>query len=58
MFSTVRSSLLLAFLVSVSVQVDALAQSVPQPSSQNGVSYITGGVGEDEVAAFRSAANR
>jgi hypothetical protein len=58
MFSAVRSSLLLAFLLSVSVQVDALAQSVAQPSFQNGVSFITGGVGEDEVAAFRSAANR
>ncbi|WP_408475280.1 carboxypeptidase regulatory-like domain-containing protein [Paraburkholderia strydomiana] len=58
MFSTVRSSLRLAFLVSASVQVDALAQSVPQPSFQNGISYITAGVGEDEVAAFRSAAKR
>ncbi|AXF12638.1 hypothetical protein CUJ91_32060 (plasmid) [Paraburkholderia graminis] len=58
MFRTIRSSLLLAFLISASVQVDALAQSVSRPASQNGVSFITGGVGEDEVAAFRSAAHR
>jgi hypothetical protein len=40
------------------MQVGALAQSAPQPASRNGVTYVTGGVGEDEEAVFRSAAGR
>lgn len=34
----------------------ALAASTPQPESESGVSYITGGIGEDEVQVFRAAA--
>lgn len=58
MFSTIRSLLLPALIIFASMQVGALAQSAPQPASQNGVSYVTGGVGEDEEALFRSAASR
>ncbi|QLD53901.1 carboxypeptidase regulatory-like domain-containing protein [Paraburkholderia fungorum] len=56
MFRNTCFSLLLAFLICVCANDAALAQSLPQPASQNGGSYITGGVGEDEVQAFRAAA--
>ncbi|AJZ56599.1 hypothetical protein OI25_7129 [Paraburkholderia fungorum] len=56
MFRNARLSLFLPFLVCVCANGAALAQSLPQPASQNGISYITGGVGEDEVQAFRAAA--
>ncbi|MFM0515413.1 carboxypeptidase-like regulatory domain-containing protein [Paraburkholderia sp. RL17-373-BIF-A] len=56
MFRNRRFSLLLPFLVCLCANGAALAQSLPQPASQNGVSYITGGVGQDEVQAFRAAA--
>jgi hypothetical protein len=56
MFRNARLSLFLLFLVCVSANGAAFAQSLPQPASKNGVSYITGGVGEDEVQAFRAAA--
>ncbi|MDR6207932.1 hypothetical protein QF025_006652 [Paraburkholderia graminis] len=58
MSSTIRSLLVPALLVFASMQIGALAQSAPQPASQNGVSYVTGGVGVNEVAVFRSAASR
>jgi hypothetical protein len=58
MFRNGRFSLLLPCLVCVCANGAALAQSLPQPASQNGVSYITGGVGQDEVQAFRAAAPR
>jgi hypothetical protein len=32
------------------------AQTAPTPVARNGVTYITGGIGEDEVQAFRAAA--
>ncbi|MGN6808677.1 MAG: carboxypeptidase regulatory-like domain-containing protein [Trinickia sp.] len=56
MYTKLRFLLLPAFFVCVCASGTALAQSLPQPASQNGVSYITGGVGEDEVQAFRAAA--
>ncbi|ORC49899.1 hypothetical protein B2G74_18525 [Burkholderia sp. A27] len=56
MFRIARLSLLLSFLVGLCASGAALAQSQPQPATQNGVSYITGGVGEDEVQAFRAVA--
>ncbi|WP_241974944.1 carboxypeptidase regulatory-like domain-containing protein [Paraburkholderia sp. BL17N1] len=56
MFINARVSLLLPLLFCACAGGAALAQSLPQPASQNGVSYITGGVGEDEVQAFRAAA--
>ncbi|WP_420483642.1 carboxypeptidase regulatory-like domain-containing protein [Burkholderia cepacia] len=36
----------------------APAQALPEPVERNGAVYITGGVGEEEVAAFRAAAPR
>ncbi|SAL05650.1 hypothetical protein AWB81_07249 [Caballeronia arationis] len=56
MFRYARFSLFLAFLICVCANGAALVQSLPQPASQNGISYITGGVGEDGVLAFRAAA--
>lgn len=56
MFVNARASLLLPLLFCACASGAALAQTLPQPASQNGVSYITGGVGEDEVQAFRAAA--
>ncbi|MFM0084485.1 carboxypeptidase regulatory-like domain-containing protein [Paraburkholderia sediminicola] len=56
MFMNARVSLLLPLLFCAWASGAALAQSLAQPASQNGVSYITGGVGEDEVQAFRAAA--
>jgi hypothetical protein len=58
MFMNARVSLLLPLLFCAWASGTALAQSLPQPASQNGVTYITGGVGEDEVQAFRAAAPR
>jgi hypothetical protein len=56
MFRNAHFSMLLPFLFFACVSGAALAQSLPQPALQNGISYITGGVGEDEVQAFRAAA--
>jgi hypothetical protein len=56
MFRNARFSMLLSLVFCACVNGAALAQSLPQPASQNGISYITGGVGEDEVQAFRAAA--
>ncbi|ASW03506.1 hypothetical protein [Paraburkholderia aromaticivorans] len=58
MFVNARVSLLLPLMFCAWASGAALAQSLPQPASQNGVSYITGGVGQDEVQAFRAAAPR
>ncbi|VVE28087.1 carboxypeptidase regulatory-like domain-containing protein [Pandoraea terrigena] len=56
MFRAARLSLLLPLLACLCTVGAALAASTPQPGSENGVSYITGGIGEDEVQAFRAAA--
>jgi hypothetical protein len=56
MFRNARFSVLFLFLACTSGA--ALAQSLAQPASQNGISYVTGGVGEDEVQAFRTVAPR
>lgn len=37
---------------------NAPAQALPGPVEQNGAVYITGGIGAEEVAAFRAAAPR
>ncbi|WP_028215278.1 hypothetical protein [Paraburkholderia mimosarum] len=47
-------AVLLLSYVLASVQVSA--QTVPAPVERNGVTYVTGGVGEDEVRAFRKVA--
>jgi hypothetical protein len=56
MFTNARFSSFLAFLFCVCANGAALAQSLPQRTSRNGVAYITGGVGEDEVQTFHAAA--
>ena len=56
MLKNIRLALLLSFAVCIAGAVHA--QSLPQPVSQNGIAYITGGVGEDEVQVFRAAASR
>ncbi|WP_175828826.1 carboxypeptidase regulatory-like domain-containing protein [Burkholderia cepacia] len=50
--SLLLSTCLLAAAASV------LAQALPEPVEQNGAVYITGGIGGEEVAAFRAAAPR
>ncbi|WP_373421814.1 carboxypeptidase regulatory-like domain-containing protein [Burkholderia multivorans] len=42
----------------LSVGAGAFAQSPPEPATQNGVEYVTGGIGADEAATFRDAARR
>ena len=53
---TVKTLLLAACLLSVGA--NALAETSPEPIMRNGVAYITGGIGEDEVTAFRDVAPR
>ncbi|NHL69234.1 carboxypeptidase regulatory-like domain-containing protein [Burkholderia ambifaria] len=53
---TVKTLLLAACLLNVGA--NALAQTSPEPIMRNGVAYITGGIGEDEVTAFRDVAPR
>jgi hypothetical protein len=43
------------FGAALGLAVPAFAQSLPAPQTQNGVSFITGGVGRDKVEAFRQA---
>ena len=56
MFRNAHFFVLLPLLFYACVNGAALAQSSLQPASQNGVTYVTGGVGQDEVQAFRAAA--
>jgi hypothetical protein len=46
------ASLLFCAIASVGVS----AQTLPVPAEQNGIRYVTGGIGEDEVKAFHSVA--
>ncbi len=48
----VRISLVIAALVAA----PALAQLMPPAETQNGITFVTGGVGRDRVEAFRQAA--
>ncbi|OUL95701.1 hypothetical protein [Paraburkholderia hospita] len=48
------ASLLLLAIASVSVS----AQPLPPPAEQNGIRYVTGGIGEDEVKALNSVASK
>ncbi|KVE83812.1 hypothetical protein [Burkholderia cepacia] len=52
----VGSLLLSTCLMAAAASVPA--QALPEPVERNGAVYITGGVGEEEVAAFRAAAPR
>lgn len=36
----------------------SFAQSIPAPVTHTGVTYLTGGIGEDEVRAFREVASQ
>lgn len=36
----------------------AAANETPEPATQNGIAYVTGGVGQDEVDALRAAASK
>ncbi|VVE40783.1 carboxypeptidase regulatory-like domain-containing protein [Pandoraea eparura] len=56
MFRDVRLSLLVPLFACLCTVGAALAGPTPQPDSENSVSYITGGIGEDDVQAFRAAA--
>ncbi|MBN3503193.1 carboxypeptidase regulatory-like domain-containing protein [Burkholderia cenocepacia] len=53
---TVKALLLAACLLNVGA--NALAETSTEPVVRNGVAYITGGIGQDEVAAFRDVASR
>nr|WP_057926933.1 hypothetical protein [Burkholderia ambifaria] len=53
---TVKMLLLAACLLNVGA--NALAETSPEPIVRNGVTYITGGIGQDEVTAFRDVAPR
>ncbi|AWV01889.1 carboxypeptidase regulatory-like domain-containing protein [Burkholderia sp. JP2-270] len=50
--------MLLACVLSSAAPNVAFAQSVPAAIRQNGIAYVTGGVGADEIAAFRAVAPR
>ncbi|AWV04710.1 carboxypeptidase regulatory-like domain-containing protein [Burkholderia sp. JP2-270] len=53
---TVKMLLLAACLLNAGA--NALAQTSTEPIVRNGVAYITGGIGQDEVTAFRDVAPR
>lgn len=48
----------LLFVPCILASAQIFAQTAPTPIARNGVTYITGGIGEDEVQAFRSVAAR
>jgi len=52
----IAASLTLMSLVIASPASRADSSSLPAVKMQGGVSYVTGGIGEDEAAAFKSAA--
>lgn len=54
--TTVKMLLLAACLLNVGA--NALADTSTEPVVRNGVAYITGGIGQDEVTAFRDVARR
>ncbi|MDR5799223.1 MULTISPECIES: carboxypeptidase regulatory-like domain-containing protein [Caballeronia] len=47
-----------SLLFSAIVCANVSAQPLPVPAEHNGIRYVTGGIGEDEVKAFRSVAPR
>lgn len=52
---TTTIKMLLAACV-LTLGANALADTANEPISRNGVVYITGGIGSDEVTAFRDVA--
>lgn len=58
MFKCVRFSLMLPLLACLWMAGGASAAPASQPEKHPGSSYITGGIGEDEVKEFRAAASK
>ena len=58
MFRDARFSVLLLLLAYIGSLGTVLAASPPHSDPETGISYITGGIGEDEVQEFRAAAPR
>lgn len=55
--STLSTRLIAAlFVPCVLTSTVGFAQTAPSPAVRNGVTYVTGGIGEDEVQAFHEAA--
>ena len=50
-----RAALLVACVL---VSVQGYSQEAPTPIARNGVTYVTGGIGEDEVRAFHEVARQ
>jgi len=44
-------------LVNAAIAAPAVAQVMPAPETQNGIAFVTGGVGRDVAEAFRAAAS-
>lgn len=57
MRTEIAGSLLLSACL-LAAASSAMAQALPEPVEQNGAVYVTGGIGAEEVAAFRAAAPR
>lgn len=49
-------TLVAVLAASMLASTHVLAQSAPQPITHTGITYVTGGIGEDEVSAFREVA--
>jgi MFS superfamily sulfate permease-like transporter len=56
MSNTAARLLTLLFLPCILTSAQVFAQVVPAPVARNGVTYVTGGIGEDEVRAFHEVA--
>lgn len=55
--STLSTRLIAAlFVPCILASTVGMAQTIPSPLVRNGVTYVTGGIGEDEVQAFREVA--
>ncbi|CAG9243064.1 conserved exported hypothetical protein [Burkholderia diffusa] len=50
--------MLLAAACLLNIAANALADPSTEPVVRNGVAYITGGIGQDEITAFRDVAPR
>ena len=54
--TTLAASIILAGLVAIDPMLNAGASPLPSERVQGQVSFITGGIGEDEATAFKNAA--
>jgi hypothetical protein len=55
-FTTIVAPLIIAGLAVASPAPGADSSTLPVPQEQGAISYITGGIGEDEAIAFKQAA--